>query len=250
MASPIGDHSRLLAITPRPLTGDHASVRFFTLTGRLGSSPDERVRRGCAAVLRVAQDRCWKLKETSMTSDDSSVSFISNGARITAVRTSVEGVKMEACLTPANADQRRMPIAPAKRDVASVARLRRFMDEQHVSSHKRASLVSPDGAQLEIPTSIYKVLVAAVAAMAQGNAVSIIPVHHELTTQQAADLLNVSRPHLVKLLGDGAIPFHKTGAHRRIYFEDLMRFRDLRDAERQKALRDLTQKSAEYGLDY
>ena len=71
------------------------------------------------------------------------------------------------------------------------------------------------------PTSIYKVLVAAVAAMAQGNAVSIVPVHHELTTQQAADLLNVSRPHLVKLLDAGEIPHHKTGSHRRVFFEDL-----------------------------
>ena len=50
--------------------------------------------------------------------------------------------------------------------------------------------------------------------------------------------------------GPGNIPFHKTGAHRRIYFEDLTRYRDVRDAERRKALRDLTRKSAEYGLDY
>ena len=124
------------------------------------------------------------------------------------------------------------------------------MEAQCISKTKRASLVSPDGEKLEIPTSIYKVLVQAVTAMSQGNAVSIIPVHHELTTQQAADLLNVSRPHLVKLLDAGDVPFHKTGAHRRIYFEDLMRYRDVRDAGRRKALRDLTRKSAEYGLDY
>jgi excisionase family DNA binding protein len=93
-------------------------------------------------------------------------------------------------------------------------------------------------------------LVAAVAAMARGNPVSIVPVHHELTTQQAAELLNVSRPHLVKLVDEGAIPHHKTGSHRRIYFEDLMRYRDVRDTERRRALQELTRKSAEYGLDY
>jgi len=113
-----------------------------------------------------------------------------------------------------------------------------------------ASLRSPDGHQLEIPNSIYRVLVAAVAAMAQGNAVSIVPVHHELTTQQAAELLGVSRPHLVKLVDAGEIPHHKTGSHRRIYFEDLMRYRDARDAQRAAALRELTRKSAEYGLEY
>ena len=157
---------------------------------------------------------------------------------------------MEACMTPSTAERCQTPIAPDKRETASVQRLRSFMEAQHISTTKRASLVSPDGETLEIPTSIYKVLVQAVAAMSQGNAVSIIPVHHELTTQQAADLLNVSRPHLVKLLAAGEIPFHKTGAHRRIYFEDLIRYRDVRDAGRREALRDLTKKSAEYGLDY
>ncbi len=157
---------------------------------------------------------------------------------------------MEACLRPSTVEQCQTPIVPSKRETASVLRLRSFMEAQRISTTKRASLVSPDGETLEIPTSIYKVLLQAVAAMSQGNAVSIIPVHHELTTQQAADLLNVSRPHLVKLLDTGDIPFHKTGAHRRVYVEDLTRYRDVRDAERRKALRDLTNKSAEYGLDY
>ena len=157
---------------------------------------------------------------------------------------------MEACMTPTKADECRMPIAPTAREAASVTKLRDFMDEAGVSSERPASLVSPSGEQLEIPTSIYQVLVAAVAAMARGNPVSIIPVHHELTTQQAAELLSVSRPHLVKLLDEGAIPHHKTGSHRRIYFEDLLRYRDVRDAERRRALDELTRKSAEYGLDY
>ena len=157
---------------------------------------------------------------------------------------------MEARLTPSTVEQCQTPIAPDKRETASVQRLRSFMEAQHVSTTKHASLVSPDGETLEIPTSIYKVLVQAVVAMSQGSAVSIIPVHHELTTQQAANLLNISRPHLVKLLDAGEVPFHKTGAHRRIYFEDLTRYRDVRDAERRKTLRDLTKRSAEYGLDY
>lgn len=157
---------------------------------------------------------------------------------------------MEACMTPTKADECRMPIAPTAHEAASVTKLRDFMDGADVSSERPASLVSPSGEQLEIPTSIYQALVAAVAAMAQGNPVSVIPIHQELTTQQAADLLNVSRPHLVKLLDEGAIPHHKTGSHRRIYFEDLARYRDVRDAERRRALQELTRKSAEYGLDY
>ena len=157
---------------------------------------------------------------------------------------------MEACMTPTTASECPMPIVPATKERAAVTKLRDFMARQTVSTRRHALLESPDGDQLEIPTSIYKVLVVAVAAMAQGNAISIVPLHHELTTQQAADLLNVSRPHLVKLLDAGDIPHHKTGSHRRIYFEDLMRYRGVRDAERQKALRELTRKSAEFGLDY
>jgi excisionase family DNA binding protein len=157
---------------------------------------------------------------------------------------------MEACMNPATIDDCRMPIAADKDEAAAVVELRDFMATKPADTRRHASLRSPDGQELELPTSIYKVLVAAVAAMAQGNAVSIVPVHHELTTQQAADLLNVSRPHLVKLLDSGEIPHHMTGSHRRVVFEDLMRYRDVRDAERSKALSELTRKSAELGLDY
>ena len=157
---------------------------------------------------------------------------------------------MEAIMNPTTTDESRTPIAAPEAETAAVVQLRDFMASKAVGERHHASLRSPDGHQLEIPNSIYRVLVAAVAAMAQGNAVSIVPVHHELTTQQAAELLGVSRPHLVKLVDAGEIPHHKTGSHRRIYFEDLMRYRDVRDAQRAAALRELTRKSAEYGLEY
>ena len=157
---------------------------------------------------------------------------------------------MEAILNPSPKDDSRTPIAAPNAEAAAVVQLRDFMAAKPIGERRHASLRSPDGEQLEIPDSIYKVLVAAVGAMAQGNAVSIVPVHHELTTQQAAELLGVSRPHLVKLVDAGEIPHHKTGSHRRIYFEDLMRYRDVRDAERSAALRELTRKSAEFGLEY
>jgi len=157
---------------------------------------------------------------------------------------------MEAIMNPTTTDESRTPIAAPEAEAAAVLQLRDFMAAKPAGERHHASLRSPDGHQLEIPNSIYRVLVAAVAAMAQGNAVSIVPVHHELTTQQAAELLGVSRPHLVKLVDAGEIPHHKTGSHRRIYFEDLMRYRDVRDAQRAAALRELTRKSAEYGLEY
>jgi excisionase family DNA binding protein len=72
--------------------------------------------------------------------------------------------------------------------------------------------------QVDLPTSALRLLVDILAELADGNAVKVVPIHAELTTQEAADLLNVSRPHLVNLLETRALPHHKTGKHRRVRF--------------------------------
>ncbi len=101
-----------------------------------------------------------------------------------------------------------------------------------------------------VPVFAIHMLVDILNQIAQGNSVSLVPVHAELTTQQAADLLSVSRPYLVKLLESGKIKFHKTGRHRRIRFVDLMEYMQRMDEKSHKAADELAAQAQELGMGY
>jgi excisionase family DNA binding protein len=105
----------------------------------------------------------------------------------------------------------------------------------------QAKLVGANGEKITIPEPIYQVLLQVVHAMASGKAISIIPQQQELTTQQAAEYLNISRPYLIKLLEQGDIDYIKVGSHRRVRFDDLMKYKQQRDTKRREGLKELTQ---------
>ncbi len=145
------------------------------------------------------------------------------------------------------------PIAPTELET-SLAResSRRLAQYVGVTDGLRLQIIEHGGPgeTLAVPGAAVRLLVQILAEMAQGNAVTLIPVQAELTTQQAADLLNVSRPFLVKLLDEGKIPGRKVGTHRRILVSDLMAFKKHNEQQRLKALEELTAQAQELGMGY
>src|SRR5687768_15510931 len=107
---------------------------------------------------------------------------------------------------------------------------------------------APDEAVV-LPAAAVRLLGALLTELAKGNAVTLMPLYAELTTQEAAHLLNVSRPFLVGLLESGQLPYHKVGTHRRVRFADLMIYKRRRDEESESALRELAALSQELKLD-
>jgi len=130
---------------------------------------------------------------------------------------------------------------------ASAEELSRLLGQ--IPQAERAQ-VKLDGNDLILPRQALALLRDLLVEMAQGNAVTIVPTHAELTTQEAANLLNVSRPHLVKLLEGGDIPFTKAGTHRRIRYQDLMTYREQRMQESRNALDELTEQAQELDMGY
>ena len=103
---------------------------------------------------------------------------------------------------------------------------------------------------IRIPVSVLRVLVEILTEIGEGNGVSIIPIHAELTTQDAAEVLNVSRPFLDQLLECGKIPFHKIGTHRRVRYQDVVAYKELIDNERSRALDALAEQAQALKLGY
>lgn len=103
---------------------------------------------------------------------------------------------------------------------------------------------------IELPASAVKLLVEILEDMASGRAVTIVPKDAELTTQQAADCLHVSRPFLIRILEDGKIPFRLVGTHRRIRFDDVLQYKQAIDSDRRAVLDELAAEAQEMGMGY
>lgn len=145
-------------------------------------------------------------------------------------------------------------VAPTEADAVLARESSRRLATQKLG--ERASVriqLLDDGEEagtVAVPASAMRMFLHLLTEMSHGNAVTLIPSHCELSTQQAADLLNVSRPYLVKLLDEGRIPFRTVGKYRRVRFDDLMAYKHKDDEARARILDRLAAEAQELGMGY
>jgi excisionase family DNA binding protein len=131
-------------------------------------------------------------------------------------------------------------------DTSRLARFARGL--AGVKEPSRARLVGPDGSQIDIPDELFSVLRDVVEALSDGLAITIAPHNTMLTTQEAADLLNISRPTLVRLLTEGEIAYTMRGRHRRVLLRDVLDYRERTRQERKHALDQMAADAEDGGL--
>ncbi len=121
---------------------------------------------------------------------------------------------------------------------------------QRRPTHVEVVAEGDGSASVTVPVEAFELLVQVLAHLANGHGVTVMPVKAELTTQQAADILNVSRPHLIKQLDQGAMPFRRVGTHRRVLLKDVVEFKRVDDAKRREAVDALAAEAQALGLGY
>ena len=146
--------------------------------------------------------------------------------------------------------RRMTPVAAPAEEQVQIGVLSKALEsmlEARTRHAPKCQLIGPNGQKIPVPQSVFYVLERVAEVLARGDSVTVVPMGKEVTTQQAADLLNVSRQYLVRLLEEDRIPFRKTGKHGRLRIEDVLAFKDKRDKNRAAGLRELSRLTQDLG---
>jgi excisionase family DNA binding protein len=146
--------------------------------------------------------------------------------------------------------RRMTPVTAPPEQQAQVAELARAMEGMVKPPKRRApkcQIVGPNGTATSIPESVFYILERVAEVLARGDGITVVPVGKEVTTQQAADLLNISRQYLIRLLDEERIAYRKIGRHRRLRIEDVLSFKEQRDKDRRAGLRELSRLTQDFG---
>jgi excisionase family DNA binding protein len=138
------------------------------------------------------------------------------------------------------------PVLPSEAEITQAQTSLTLLKQDRADKH--FAIGSPSGLKVPLSESAFDLLLNILTEMSRGNAVLVMPITAELTTQEAADLLNVSRPYLIRLLDNQKIPHHMVGRHRRILFKDLMDYRQKAKRRQFKAMQELTADDDELGI--
>ena len=143
-------------------------------------------------------------------------------------------------------------VPPTEEDIKIASETSRLLAPHTKESQLKLRIIDDEGSEeiLTLPASAVRLLLDILTEMSEGNAMTLIPVHAELTTQKAADILNVSRPYLVGLLEKGELPCKKVGTHRRVLFKDLLEYKNKSDEARRKVLDQLAQEAQDLDMGY
>ena len=142
------------------------------------------------------------------------------------------------------------PVVPTEAEAMMAGEASRILAAMNIRNEVHIVFDDNKSMGMVLPSSIVRMFQHILTETAQGNAVTVVPINAEMTTQEAAEFLNVSRPFVVKQMEAGILPHHKVGTHRRIRFQDLLAYKKEIDQRRELSLSELTSEAQKLGLGY